>query len=546
MTEKEKTAPIVSVGADTEQSILKQINNSITDFNENDKSLDDYLEEMQKEFLQQLDPSHLKTISMRELYNTVYKSKPPLIDSLLYPGTYIFAGAPKLGKSFLMAQLAYHISTGTPLWNFDVRKGTVLYLALEDDYHRLQERLYRMFGTESANNLYFSVSAGQLGSGLDEQLTRFMAEHPDTKLIIIDTLQKVREVGGDNYSYANDYEIITRLKKFADSYGICLLLVHHTRKQNSEDKFDMISGTNGLLGAADGGFILRKEKRTSNSATLEVSGRDQPDQKIYLNRNPETLVWELERTETDHLHIDFVPFTTGSKRGLDTRVSLKQALAAQGFKGGTRGDTEWNQWVSAEKSALAFVMERHGIEWEHKGTHEKHLSVLDYKKQERATELEQLSAKIEEKQTEFNVLSERVLNYDDGLENLRNVEEMLDTAPEYQLSEPQGFMTAKAYKTKIAEPLIQKLKALVKTALARCFEGWDSYHRLNITNGNLYRENEMLSKINSKLKSENENLRSEVKDYKLLRKVFGHKQIDELLEQARNIKGRKRENPRSR
>lgn len=107
-------------------------------------------------------------------------------------------------------------------------------------------------------------------------------------------------------------------------------------------------------------------------------------------------------------------------------------------------------------------------------------------------------------------------------------------------------MSAKAYKTKIAEPLIQKLKALVRTALARCFEGWDNYHRLNITNGNLYRENEMLSKINRKLKNENENLRSEVKDYKLLRKVFGRKQIDELLEQARNIKGRKRENPRSR
>ena len=144
------------------------------------------------------------------------------------------------------------------------------------------------------------------------------------------------------------------------------------------------------------------------------------------------------------------------------------------------------------------------------------------------------------------MLSERVLHYDDGLENLKNVEEMLDSAPEYQLSEPQGFMSAKAYKTKIVEPLIQKLKALVKTALARCFEGWDNYHRLNITNGNLYRENEMLSKINSKLKSENENLHSEVKDYKLLRKVFGHKQIDELLEQAKNIKGRKRENPRSR
>ncbi|WP_415946713.1 AAA family ATPase [Ruminococcus bromii] len=294
MTEKEKTAPVVSVGADTEQSIRKYTNISI---NDNDKNIKCF-EEMQRELMLSLDPLYLKTISMSELYDTVYQSKPPLIDGLLYPGTYIFAGAPKLGKSFLMAQLAYHISTGTPLWNFDVKKGTVLYLALEDDYHRLQERLYRMFGTESTDNLYFYVSAGQLGNELDEQLTRFMAEHPNTKLIIIDTLQKVREVGGDNYSYANDYEIITRLKKFTESYGICLLLVHHTRKQNSDDKFDMISGTNGLLGAADGGFILRKEKRTSNAATLEVSGRDQPDQKIYLNRNSEMLVCEFEKTET--------------------------------------------------------------------------------------------------------------------------------------------------------------------------------------------------------------------------------------------------------
>lgn len=292
---KEMTAPNVSVGADTEQSIQKCTDISINDNDENIKCF----EEMQRELMLSLDPLYLKTISMSELYDTVYQSKPPLIDGLLYPGTYIFAGAPKLGKSFLMAQLAYHISTGKPLWNYTVRKGSVLYLALEDDYQRLQERLYRMFGTESTEDLYFSVSAGQLGNGLDEQLTRFIAEHPDTKLIIIDTLQKVREVGGDSYSYAKDYEIITRLKKFADSSGICLLLVHHTRKQNSDDKFDMISGTNGLLGAADGGFILRKEKRTSNSATLEVSGRDQPDQKIYLNRNPETLVWLLEKTETE-------------------------------------------------------------------------------------------------------------------------------------------------------------------------------------------------------------------------------------------------------
>ena len=292
---KEMTAPCVSVGADTEQSSQKCTDNSIT---ENAENINRF-EKMQRDLRKMLDPSYLKTMSMTELYDTVFHSKPPLIDCLLYPGIYLFVGAPKLGKSFMMAQLAYHISTGTPLWNYTVRKGTVLYLALEDDYRRLQERLYRMFGTDGAENLFFSVSAGQLGNGLDEQLIRFMQEHPDTKLIIIDTLQKVREVGGDNYSYANDYEIITRLKKFADRYGITLLLVHHTRKQKADDTFDMISGTNGLLGAADGAFLLQKEKRTGNTATLEVSGRDHQDQRLHLKRNENTLAWDLERTETE-------------------------------------------------------------------------------------------------------------------------------------------------------------------------------------------------------------------------------------------------------
>jgi len=255
-------------------------------------------EEMQREALRMTDPSYLTTVSMTELFDSVYQRRPPVIDGLLYRGMYLFVGAPKMGKSFLMSQIAYHVSTGTSLWGFSVRQGTVLYLALEDDYGRLQERLYRMFGTAENGNLFFSVSAGQLGKGLDEQLTRFIREHMDTSLIIIDTLQKVREVGGDNYSYANDYQIITRLKTFADTYDICLMVVHHTRKQRADDAFDMISGTNGLMGAADGAFLLQKEKRTSNAATLEVSGRDQQDQRLYLKRNEETLRWELDRIET--------------------------------------------------------------------------------------------------------------------------------------------------------------------------------------------------------------------------------------------------------
>jgi RecA-family ATPase len=296
---QEKTTTLdSSVGADDGQPLHNTTDKIIADENSESKETEKYLEAYQRDVLRMMDPAYLHTVSMNELYETVYSSRPPLIDGLLYPGTYLFVGAPKLGKSFFMAQLAYHISTGLPLWNFSVKQGTVLYLALEDDYKRLQERLFRMFGTDSAENLFFSISAKQLGNGLEEQLQRFTQEHSGTNLIIIDTLQKIREIGGDSYSYANDYEIITRLKQFANDSGVCLLLVHHTRKQQANDRFDMISGTNGLLGAADGAFLLQKEKRTSNDATLDISGRDQQDQRLYLKRNPETLAWILEKAET--------------------------------------------------------------------------------------------------------------------------------------------------------------------------------------------------------------------------------------------------------
>ena len=241
---------------------------------------------------------------------------------------------------------------------------------------------------------------------------------------------------------------------------------------------------------------------------------------------------------TPHLHIDFVPFTTGSKRGLDTRVSLKQALAAQGFKGGSRSETEWNQWVQSEKKQLAAVMERYGIKWERKGTHEKHLSVLDYKKQQRTEEIERLENKITDKQTEFETLSKRIENFDKGTTALSQMQSALENAPEYQLSEPQGFMTAKSYKSKVAEPLIKRLKSLIKTLMVRCFQAIDDYQRLNQTNASLYRSNERLKSQNRQLTSDNNRLREEIKDYKLLRKVFGSRQIDSLLEQARQSKQR--------
>lgn len=128
---KEMTTPIVSVGADTEQSSPICTEQSISENCEDFKIYEQSLEEIQREFRKMSDPSYLKTVSMTELLDNVYQSKPPIADGLLYQGTYLFVGAPKLGKSLLMAQIAYHVSTGTPLWNYSTRKGTVLYLPLK-------------------------------------------------------------------------------------------------------------------------------------------------------------------------------------------------------------------------------------------------------------------------------------------------------------------------------------------------------------------------------------------------------------------------------
>ena len=236
---------------------------------------------------------------------------------------------------------------------------------------------------------------------------------------------------------------------------------------------------------------------------------------------------------TPHLHIDFVPFTAGSNRGLDTRVSLKQALATQGFKGGTRQETEWNQWVLSEKQQLATVMERHGIEWEHKGTHEKHLSVYDFEKQKRAEEVEKLREVVADKKDEFDILSKRIDNFAKCEKSLADMDIKLDEDSKYQLPEPPTLISTKSYKTKFVEPLIKRLKRLTKSVLVRYFQACDDNNRLNRTNGKLYKDNEKLRSGNKKLSAENMQLKGKTSDYMLLRKTFGNKQIDSLLEQAK-------------
>ena len=296
---KKMTAQGSSVGADDGQSISQNSKTTIPDPDEKSNSPERDLEELYRKMRRMSDPAYLHTVTLDELMDNVFEGKSAVIENLLYTGAYILAGAPKIGKSFLVAQIAHHVSTGQDLWGYKVHQGTVLYLALEDDFQRIQSRMFMMYGVNDTPNLHFATTAGKIGNGLDEQLENFMQEYPDTKLIIIDTMQKIREVSGEAYSYASDYEIIGRIKQFADQHGICVLTVHHTRKQQADDSFETISGTTGLLGCADGSLLMQKKKRTELDATIKVVGRDQPDQILYLKKDPQTQIWNLERMENE-------------------------------------------------------------------------------------------------------------------------------------------------------------------------------------------------------------------------------------------------------
>ena len=256
----------------------------------------------------------------------------------------------------------------------------------------------------------------------------------------------------------------------------------------------------------------------------------------FQKRNPYLRVFSahLHMDEaTPHLHIDFVPFTTNSKRGLDTRVSLKQALCNQGFIGNSKHETEWSLWVEAEKEELAKVMERYGVEWEQKGTHEKHLSVYDYEKKMRSQVVEKLTEESEKLNLKVEELTEKAEALMQFESNMSEIAEDFYEYNEFKLPEPPPLMTAKAYKSKVVEPLFKKLLDLAKSAVRKCFELqnqlnsiklWGKADKVNA--GQILAENRTLTE-------QNEKLNREVQNYKLLRKIFGDEQIDALVVEAK-------------
>lgn len=232
----------------------------------------------------------LRTIDGATLMSQPIQPLNFVVNTLLSQGLHILAGSPKVGKSWLALWLAVAVAKGEPVWGMPVKQGTTLYLCLEDSTLRIQNRLLDI--TEDApSTVHFCTEAALLGRGLEGQLEGFLTEHPDTSLVIIDTLQMIRGTSYDN-TYANDYRDLSALKRIADAHGIAVLLIHHLRKEPATDVFSRISGTTAISGAVDSSFTLVEEQRGSGKAKLTCIGRDIEYRELKLERNGEN-VWEL-------------------------------------------------------------------------------------------------------------------------------------------------------------------------------------------------------------------------------------------------------------
>ena len=248
----------------------------------------------------------------------------------------------------------------------------------------------------------------------------------------------------------------------------------------------------------------------------------------FEERNPNLFVFNavLHMDEaTPHLHIDFIPYTTRSTRGLDTRVSMKKALEDQGFVGSGRSDTETMAWLQSEKEALSYAMQWQGVEWENQGNDRQHLSVLEFKKAQRSKELAELEGKVKE-------LKETADNLEKTIETVTVLSTDEEFEKEYTLPEPQKLESAKSYKNRI-EGLFEKLKAFVEKAFVALLETRNENQRLITKVNNLQIDNADLRESNQRYQLKNDDLKKQLRDYKIVRKVLGKEVVDRALEQAK-------------
>lgn len=251
----------------------------------------------------------LKTVDADTLLSTPLQKTFFVVDDLIPQGVTILCGDSKIGKSWMMLWLGLRVAQGLSVWEMETHRCDVLYLCLEDTFRRIQNRLYQLTDT-GPENLRFSIMSKQISLGLEEQLEDYLTEYSRTGLLIIDTLQKVRDSKGSlgkNGMYGGDYDDMSAVKKIADKYNIAIVLVHHLRKmKDNKDPFNEVSGSTGILGASDTMLLLKKDTRTADTATLTATGRDIQGLQLILRR--QDFVWQLvEKKDREEIHNDEVP-----------------------------------------------------------------------------------------------------------------------------------------------------------------------------------------------------------------------------------------------
>lgn len=282
--------------------------------------------------------NRLQTIDGESLMSLPLSPPSFVVDTLLSQGLHLLAGSPKVGKSWLALWLAVTVAKGEAVWGMGVKRGTTLYLCLEDSVLRIQNRLFEI--TEDApDSVHFCTECGPIGQGLEEQVEDFLSAHLDTVLVIIDTLQMVRPI--HDATYANDYRDLSVLKRLADKRGIAILLIHHLRKESADDVFNRISGTTAISGAVDSSFTLVEDKRGSGRAKLFCIGRDIEYRELTLARSADN-VWELmadSKTQPELLGENIVCLLSELMRDRAEFIGTPTELSRQIDPAGTEGIT---------------------------------------------------------------------------------------------------------------------------------------------------------------------------------------------------------------
>ncbi len=238
----------------------------------------------------------LETVSAKDLLTRPIEPLGFTIGSILPHGLFILAGSAKIGKSWLALDMSCAVANGGQLWQFPAAQGEVLYLALEDNHKRLQERLNKMSPVcdlETPADIHFVTRVNTLGNGLSEQIDEFLDAHPQTKLIVIDTLQYIRSNGKFNGTYFGDYHDMDALREIIADRKLTMLLITHNHKTREADPLNRVIGSTGLTGAVDGIFILEKNRRVGSAAKLTIANRDTESYQFEIRFDPENCRWQF-------------------------------------------------------------------------------------------------------------------------------------------------------------------------------------------------------------------------------------------------------------